>query len=144
MGCCAVTDDVFERRTRRFMEVLAILDGLAETPWERFRSDPEKYGSAERFLQVAVEILDDLGAHLVARASLGGVEHYRDVPARLHEASVLTSDQADLWRRMIGFRNVVVHDYLDVDRAIVFDVLRHRLADLRELHVVLLEEHRRR
>ena len=133
-----MTDDVFERRTRRFTDVLAILDSLAETPWERFRSDPEKYGSAERFLQVAIEILDDLGAHAVAREGLGGVEHYRDVPVRLHAASWLTTEQADLWRRMIGFRNVVVHNYLDVDRAIVFDVLRHHLDDLRELLVVIL------
>ena len=62
---------------------MAILEGLARTPWERFEADPEKYGSAERFLQVAVEILDDLGAHLVARSGAGPVERYRDVPARL-------------------------------------------------------------
>ena len=76
-----MTDDVFERRTRRFHETLAILEGLARTPWERFEAEPEKYGSAERFLQVAVEILDDLGAHLVARSGAGPVERYRDVPA---------------------------------------------------------------
>jgi len=136
-----MTDDVFERRTRRFLEVLAILDRIARTPWERFRDDPEKYGSAERFLQVAVEILDDLGAHLVARDGLGGVERYADVPKRLHEAAVIPADQADLWRRMIGFRNVVVHDYLDVDRAIVFDVLQRHLDDLRALHRLLLAAH---
>ena len=139
-----MTDDVFERRTRRFAEVLAILDALAETPWERFRSNPEKYGSAERFLQVAIEILDDLGAHVVAREGLGAVEHYRDVPTRLHAAALLTTEQAELWRRMIGFRNVVVHDYLDVDRAIVFDVLRNHLDDLRGLLAAIVEARIRR
>jgi uncharacterized protein YutE (UPF0331/DUF86 family) len=75
-----MTDDVFERPTRRFVETLEILERLRRTPWERFSVDPEKYGSAERFLQVAVEILDDLGAHLVARFGAGPVDRYREIP----------------------------------------------------------------
>jgi uncharacterized protein YutE (UPF0331/DUF86 family) len=134
-----VTDDVFERRTRRFLETLEILERLQRTPWERFETDPEKYGSAERFLQVAVEILDDLGAHLVARLGAGTIERYRDIPDRLLAAGRLTDDQAAVWRRVIGFRNVIVHNYLDVDRAIVFDILQHALGDLRDLHRALVE-----
>ena len=34
---------------------------------------------------------------------------------------------------MIGFRNILVHDYLDVDRKIVHNVLQNGLADLEEL-----------
>jgi hypothetical protein len=44
-----VTDDVFERRVRRFEEALEFLEHLAGTPWERFAAEPEKYASAERF-----------------------------------------------------------------------------------------------
>jgi uncharacterized protein YutE (UPF0331/DUF86 family) len=128
-----MTADVFERHVRRFDEVLGFLERLAETPWARFRDDPEKYGSAERFLQVAVAVLNDLGAHVVARQGGAPVATYRDVPLRLLEAGVLDDAQADVWRRVIGFRNVVVHEYLDVDRALVHDVLLHRLGDLRDL-----------
>lgn len=34
---------------------------------------------------------------------------------------------------MIGFRNVLGHDYLDIDRNIVYDVLQHNLEDLEAL-----------
>lgn len=51
----------------------------------------------------------------------------------------LTDEQADVWRRVIGFRNIVVHNYLDVDRAIVFDVLQRHLGDLRDLHRALVK-----
>jgi len=138
-----MTDDVFERRTRRFEEILGIREVLAETPWERFATDPEKYGSSERFLQLAVDVLDDLGAHVVARARIGPVASYGDVPARLLEAGHLTEARARTWRRIIGFRNVLVHDYLEVDLTIVYDVLRNRLEDLRDLHRTLLAAHRR-
>jgi uncharacterized protein YutE (UPF0331/DUF86 family) len=133
-----MTDDVFERRTRRFVETLEILERLQSTPWDRFSTDPEKYGSAERFLQVAVEVLDDLGAHLVAKTGAGPIERYRDIPDRLLAAGRLLDGQADVWRRVIGFRNVIVHNYLDVDRAIVFDILTNHPDDLRDLHRTLV------
>ena len=138
-----MTNDVFERRTRRFEETLDILDGIADTTWERFSADPEKYGSAERFLQIAVEILDDLGAHIVAQRGAGPVDSYREIPERLVVLGSIDEEQAGLWRRMIGFRNVIVHDYLDVDRAIVFDVLQNRLDDLRDVHRALVRAERR-
>jgi len=34
---------------------------------------------------------------------------------------------------MIGFRNVLVHDYLDIDREIVYTVLQEDLSDLNQL-----------
>lgn len=137
-----MTDDVFERRTRRFEETLSILERLARTPWATFAVEPEKYGAAERFLQIAVEILDDLGGHVVARRDGGPIDAYRDIPTRLAAAGLIEPLQADTWRRMIGFRNIVVHDYLDVDRAIVYDVLTRRLDDLRDLHRALLRAQR--
>ena len=34
---------------------------------------------------------------------------------------------------MIGFRNMLVYEYLDVDRKVTYDVLQHQLGDLRAL-----------
>ena len=39
---------------------------------------------------------------------------------------------------MVGFRNILVHDYLEVDRKIVYDVLQNRLGDLEELKKVFV------
>ena len=38
---------------------------------------------------------------------------------------------------MIGFRNTLVHDYLEIDRGIVHDVLQHHLEDLVAIKNVL-------
>ena len=37
---------------------------------------------------------------------------------------------------MIGFRNVLVHDYLDVDRRLVYEVMQQRLGDFEALRRV--------
>jgi uncharacterized protein YutE (UPF0331/DUF86 family) len=37
------------------------------------------------------------------------------------------------WIRMIGFRNILVHDYLVIDRQAVYDVLQNNLDDFEEI-----------
>jgi len=125
--------DVFARRLRHLDEVLSILEQLSRTPLDVFLSNPEKYGSAERFLQIAIEVLDDLGAHLVSRRDAGPVDRYRDIPDRLEANDLISEAEARLWRNAIGFRNILVHNYLDVDRLVVYEILTTRLEDLRSL-----------
>jgi len=50
-----------------------------------FLAYPEHYGSAERFLQLAIEAITDMGNHVVAEEELGVVNSYADVPALLGE-----------------------------------------------------------
>ncbi|MCP5445009.1 MAG: DUF86 domain-containing protein [Chromatiaceae bacterium] len=40
---------------------------------------------------------------------------------------------------MIGFRNILVHDYLEVDRSIVHGVLQESLNDITELQRVFAQ-----
>jgi uncharacterized protein YutE (UPF0331/DUF86 family) len=52
---------------------------------------------------------------------------------------VLVADLADRLRRMVGFRNIAVHEYEEVDPQIVASILEHRLEDLRELARTILQ-----
>ena len=40
---------------------------------------------------------------------------------------------------MIGFRNTLVHEYIDIDRRIVYEVLQHRLEDMEALKRVFAQ-----
>lgn len=128
-----VRHDVLIRRLHRLDEVLAFLSASQRWTWEEYATVPERYASVERFLQIAMEVLLDIGNHVVADENLGVVNRYRDIPEILERTGRITSEQRAAWIRMIGFRNILVHDYLDVDRRIVFDVLHHHLADIRSL-----------
>jgi uncharacterized protein with HEPN domain len=43
-------------------------------------------------------------------------------------------------RRMIAFRNILVHGYADVDDQLVWDIVESKLADLRRQVTALLRE----
>lgn len=125
--------EVIRRRLERFGEHLEILERFKRYDLEAFLSDPEHYGSAERFLQLAIEASLDMGSHIIAEESLGTIEKSRDIPRRFHEHGHISEDLERRWIRMIGFRNILVHEYLEVDRTIVHDVVCNRLTDLNEL-----------
>lgn len=45
----------------------------------------------------------------------------------------IDADMENRWLRMIGFRNILVHAYLDIDRQQVHRFLTHDLDDFRQL-----------
>lgn len=134
-----VRREVVEKRLRKLDEYLAILRELRQIPRDVFLRDPLKYGSAERFLQLAIEAVNDIGSHLVADLGLGSVDWYRDVPQRLYDAGYIDQEMREQWIRMIGFRNILVHDYLDVDRDQVYEVLQKHLEDFERLRDVFVK-----
>jgi uncharacterized protein YutE (UPF0331/DUF86 family) len=46
---------------------------------------------------------------------------------------MISLELSEKWVRMIGFRNTLVHGYMDVDRTIVYEVLQNGLGDIEEL-----------
>jgi len=125
--------EVIRRRLQKLDEYLAILKKLRSYPLEEFLADPERYGSAERFLQLAIEALMDMGSHVIAELELGTIEAYSDIPKILAQKGYISPELADRWVRMIGMRNILVHEYLDIDRELVYRALNDHLKDLNAL-----------
>jgi len=115
------------------------LEGLRSYSYDEFVSNPEHYGSAERFLQLSIEAVSDIGSHIIADMELGEISWHRDIPEIFARKNYINSALAEKWVRMIGFRNILVHDYLDIDRHAVFDVLQNKLTDFQELKVVFAQ-----
>ena len=92
--------------------------------------DLDEAWAIERGLQICVQNCLDVATHRSAGAG-------RDVPDyatsidRLAELGALPDDFARSFRAVAGFRNVLVHGYLEVDAALVHRVLNERLEDFR-------------
>ena len=128
-----VDKEIVRRRLAQLDEYLGILRRSSSYSYEEFIGDPERYGSAERFLQLSIELVTDIGNHVVSDEGLGEVATYADVPRRLAAAGKIDADLADGWARMIGFRNVLVHEYLEIDRREVHRNLTESLDDFEAL-----------
>jgi uncharacterized protein YutE (UPF0331/DUF86 family) len=69
-----IRPEVLRKRLAKLDEYLAILHQIRRYLYQEFLDNPERYGSAERFLQLAIETLTDLGNHVIAELELGNVD----------------------------------------------------------------------
>ncbi|MBI5952602.1 MAG: DUF86 domain-containing protein [Chloroflexi bacterium] len=131
-----IKSEVIRKRLNKLDEYLQILHGMQKYTLEEFLSDPEHYASVERFLHMAIETTIDIGGHIVSGLGMGEVNWYSDIAAIMEEKGYITVELREKWIRIVGFRNVLVHQYIEVDRKIVYDVLQNKLGDIEELKEV--------
>ena len=92
------------------------------------REDREKLWAIERGLQIAAQNALDIATHLAAAAGRD-VPDYASAIDRLAALGVLPAAFAEQFRSIAGFRNVLVHGYLDIDVALLHRILVTRLDD---------------
>ncbi len=90
-------------------------------------------------LQRACEQSIDLANHLVKTKSLGVPQSTRNAFELLRDAEILDDDLNRKLSHMVGFRNVAVHNYTQLDLAIVKSIIEKHLADFREFVSVALQ-----
>jgi uncharacterized protein YutE (UPF0331/DUF86 family) len=98
---------------------------------DALQSDREERWVVERGLQLCTQNVLDVATHVAASAGLD-VPDYGTAIDRLGELGVLSAEFATRFRPVAGFRNVIVHGYLEVDLAIVHRLLNERLDDFVE------------
>lgn len=131
--------EVLRRRLDQLQEYLTYLRRAQQYSRSAFLEDPERYASVERFLHLSIEAVNDMGSHVVADEGLGTVERAQDLPDIFQNEGYIDDDLRDVWADMIGFRNVLVHEYLEIDREIVYDVLQSQLDDIERLRSVFAQ-----
>lgn len=98
---------------------------------EELSSNREELWIVERGLQLCAQNALDIATHLSVSAG-HDVPDYGTAMDRLAELAILPRDFAATFRAIAGFRNVLVHAYLEVDLSIVHRLLNERLGDFSE------------
>jgi uncharacterized protein YutE (UPF0331/DUF86 family) len=112
----------------RYLKQLKCYQGITAAELEL---NLEKTWVVERGLHLAIQILLDIGNHLLAAEGVT-VERYVDIFIRLAELGVIPVKFAERIKGMAGFRNILVHEYARIDLDRLVEVLNTGLSDLRE------------
>lgn len=86
----------------------------------------------------ACEASIDAAMHIVRQRRLGIPQESRDAFRLLEEAGLLTKELSGEMQKMVGFRNVAVHDYRKLSLQILRSILDGRLGDFREFVRVVI------
>ncbi len=113
--------------------MLAEIRALPLESQETFFSDSRNIWAAESCLRRALEALFDLGRHLLAKGLGAGVTEYKEIATTLRDRGILPEREADLMRKMAGYRNRLVHFYRAIREDEVYEICTRYLGEVAEV-----------
>lgn len=122
-----VINGVVLEKLQTLDSVLRELRSLGPVTVQQIDEDWRTRRAVERDLQVLVEIVIDVCQRILAVMGQAPATSGTDAVARCIELGVLGEYEA--YRRMVQFRNFIVHRYQRVDTAILVDMVNRRLPD---------------
>lgn len=103
---------------------------------EEYSADPESF--ATNFTRQDAAILNihraceaalDMGQHIIRRERMGVTQSASDTFTLLQQGAWISEPVAEQMKRMVGFRNVAVHDYQALQLPITTNILTQHLND---------------
>ena len=89
-------------------------------------------------IQRACEASIDLAMHIVKERKLGVPKTSRDGFNLLQEAKLIDANLANSLMNMVGFRNIAVHDYQELDLNILEAILEKHIDDFKRLTKIIM------
>ena len=128
-----VNPGVIRRRAEEIEKHLERLRPFASLSREAFLKDNVAQDVVEyNFFQI-VNHLIDIFQHTVVDEEYGFPETAYEAARILFEKGILSNEDVEVFKQMVGFRNVVGHDYINLDKEIVYHALTNGEKDIRAL-----------
>ena len=122
---------VVTRHLVALRKALAILRRHAEVSSGSLGTDAERRWAVERGLQLCAQNALDIASHISSAVGLDPGNYGSSIDC-LVEAGALPQDFGEHFRGIAGFRNVLVHGYLEIDLDLLARMLSERLDDFEE------------
>lgn len=123
-----VADKIYGR-IESLKQYISILEGLQNITLAEVEKDPIKRGAIERYLQLAIEVCIDIAEMIISDQRLQTPQTAAEAIEILGEKGILDKDFAQNFSKAVGFRNILIHDYVKIDYGIVLKNLKSNLSD---------------
>lgn len=124
-----MADDVLLNKAATIERCVARADEEYRKDPASFAADFTRQDAAILNIQRACEACLDMGHAIIRRERLGIPQSARDVFALLARAGWIDASLAEVLQRMVGYRNIAVHDYQTLQLPITIAVIERHLGD---------------
>lgn len=131
-------DDVLMNKAATIERCVARVREEYTAGGDNFARDYTRQDAAILNIQRACEAALDMGQHLIRRDKLGVPQSSRDVFNLLAQAGVIDAGLAESLKRMVGFRNIAVHEYASLQLPITVNIIEKHLDEFLDYSRVLL------
>jgi uncharacterized protein YutE (UPF0331/DUF86 family) len=121
--------EIIERHLQNMEEALCELAKYKGIPVEKIRDDLGLQWAMEKGLQVLIQNLLDIGAHILSGTFKNDWDDYSEIILKLGTYGVIPPDFSEKIKGMAGLRNILIHDYLRIDLEKLREFISFRLED---------------
>lgn len=132
-----VARKVLQTRLNALENYLAKLRAFQSYSKREFLKNDALHDLAERYLHLLAECVIDIGNHLVSDRNLGAPGSYREVFQILEEANYIESELSTKLQDWTGYRNILVHGYMEIDHEVAFEIIKDDLREIEQFKTII-------
>ncbi|MBI1870251.1 MAG: DUF86 domain-containing protein [Chlamydiae bacterium] len=126
-------------KIEKLKEYLSYLKSYQKSSLQELENDYTLQGAVLHYLQLTIECTIDIGELLISELKLRKPEGAREVFKILAENKILPENFAQNFSPVAGFRNIIVHEYAEVDMKKVHPFLENDLEDFEHFSQYIAE-----
>lgn len=124
--------NVIENKISSIKKYLKILQQFNRYSKETIKNDLIIRGSLERYLYLAIQSTIDLAEAIISYKRYRKPSTFSEAFDILCEERIITKALATKLIQMTGFRNIMAHDYEQIDYDIVYSILHKNITDIKK------------
>ena len=121
---------VIENKISSAKKYLKILERYKKYSRKEIEKNIDIRGAVERYLYLAVQATIDLAEAVISFKDFRKPTTMGENFSILEEEDIIDKDLTESLIKMVGFRNIIVHDYEKMNYDILYDVLKNKLEDI--------------
>ena len=107
---------------------------------ESFEKDCTRQDAAILNIERACETALDMGHAYIRENKLGIPQSSRNVFELLAENNIISKEFSETLKKMVGFRNIAIHNYQSVKLPIILEIIKTHLNDLLKFSKILVQD----
>jgi len=101
--------------------------------YEEFQSNEDAKDIVAHNLFVAIQLLIDLMTHIISDEQLGEIAFISDGAEIMHREKIISQEEKEKLIQIIGFRNIIAHQYADVSTEVLDRIMTQDIEDLKQI-----------
>jgi len=132
--------NVIENKISSVQKYLKILERYKEYSREEIEKNVDIRGAVERYLYLAIQSTIAIAEAVISFKNFRKPTTMAESFIILSEEGIIDREFAEKLIKMVGFRNIIAHDYEELNYDIVYDVLHQRLKDIEKFIEIIKEK----
>lgn len=126
-----VNIEIVKKRLNQMAVSLEKIERFKEISLAEFLNDDIIQDVIEYNLFILINMMIDIATHIVVDDNMGSPETLGGAFDILNREGYLNDKETKTYKNMVGLRNILSHEYVNIDKNIIYDILQNNLIDIK-------------